>query len=405
MRIAHITPYDLAAPGGVNATVVQLVARQRAFGHEVDLIGGASAVVPLERWRRLRSWIARVPVNGSVASLAIATSPDTELVEIMASGRYDVVVAHEPALPLSAMALALSTGARVAVLHAFSETAPAAPPFVQRIAPALLQLDRAIAVSTAARDFASRYLDMPCTIIPNGVDVPERVSFDRSGATLLFLGRPEPRKGLATLLAAVAILRRTVPDLTLVVAGAGSDDQWAEYRARADALGVADATRFVGRVDEAAKARLFREAAAFCSPATGGESQGVVLLEAMAHGTPVVASDIAGYRTVISNEHDGLLVPAGDAGALADALARVLGNRILSRRIAARARDTVAREYDWRVVVPRHLDVYREAVAQHRPAALTRRRMSSFAHERDPQDAARPGAAARSASQQIDRVQ
>src|SRR5690349_8593034 len=123
----------------------------------------------------------------------------------------------------------------------------------------------------------------------------------RKNSDVLFVGRPEPRKGLDLLLRALPIVHRWVPDAHAVVAGDGPAEDWARYRSRAEQLGIAKAVSFVGRVSDSDKRTLLEHARVFCSPATGGESQGVVLLEALAHGTPVVASNIAGYRTVITH--------------------------------------------------------------------------------------------------------
>jgi phosphatidylinositol alpha-mannosyltransferase len=368
MRIAHVTPYDLSIRGGVNASVVVLVRRQRALGHAVDLIGGASAdPVDIPNWKRVRSFIVSVPANGSVAALAIPTDagPGSELERLAAEGAYDVLVVHEPVLPLGLAMLGASRSANVGVTHAYSETLRA----VTSLAPAdlvrtswLRKLHRIIAVSPAARDFASSYLAGDYVVIPNGIEVPDRTQHMPDAATIFFLGRPEPRKGLDVLLHALPLVRRDVPAARVVVAGDGTPGQWGRYRELADALGIAPAISFVGRVSESEKAALFSRAAVYVSPATGGESQGVVLLEAMAQGVPVVASDIAGYRTVITSGSDGLLVGPNDPAALAQAVLRVLGEAPLARHISANARATVKREYDWRVVIPRHITAYENAI-------------------------------------------
>jgi phosphatidyl-myo-inositol alpha-mannosyltransferase len=374
LKIAHVTPYDLAVRGGVNASAVEFVRRQRELGHQVDLIGSASAD-PAERaalppWRRVDSWIVRVPANGSVAALAVPRSPgpDGDVAAILAAGRYDVLVYHEPALPLAGAVLGLSTAANVGTMHAFSEPLRLPPSLTDLAGLWLSRLHRTIAVSSAAAAFAASYLDVPYTIIPNGIEVPKPAPGRPApgpGASpgVLFLGRPEPRKGLDVLLEAFRLLRRSVPRARLLVAGDGTPEQWAPYQDRARRLGILEATSFLGRVGEPEKRALFASAAVYASPATGGESQGVVLLESMALGTPVVASDIPGYRTVITPGRDGLLVPPGDPEGLADAFRRVLGDPGLAGRLAAAGRATVERQYDWRVVLPRHLSVYREAIA------------------------------------------
>jgi phosphatidylinositol alpha-mannosyltransferase len=373
MKIAHVTPYDLSVRGGVNASVVELVRRQGAVGHEVDLIGGASAdPADVPNWKRVRSMIISVPANGSVAALAIPTAagPGSELERLAARGAYDVLVVHEPVLPLGLAMLDVSRSTNVGVVHAYSETLGtvtrlvtsfAPPGLVRRSAPWVRKLHHVIAVSSAAREFASSYLGGDYEVVPNGIEVRYLTGRAPDRATIFFLGRPEPRKGLDVLLHALPFVRRDVPTARLVVAGDGTPDQWARYRDLADALGIASAVSFVGRVSENEKAALFSRATVYASPATGGESQGIVLLEAMAQGVPVVASDIAGYRTVITNGSDGLLVRPSDPIALAQEVARVLGDPTLAGGLSASARAAVERTYDWRVVIPRHITAYRNA--------------------------------------------
>lgn len=378
MKIAHVTPYDLAVRGGVNASVVELVRRQGALGHAVDLIGGASADRgDIPSFRRVRAQILSVPANGSVAALAIPLDPGpaSELERLVLDRAYDVLVVHEPALPLGSAMLDVSRSANVGIMHAYSETIGALARVVTAFTPLhgvgsyspwLRKLDRRIAVSPAAEEFARTYLEGSYSIVPNGIDVPGHIARSESGSTVLFLGRPEPRKGLDVLLRAFRVIRREIPSARLVIAGDGTPEQWTAYRATAAAVGVDDAADFRGRVSEAEKRALFAAAAVYASPATGGESQGVVLLEAMAQGTPVVASDIAGYRTVIDTGRDGLLVPPSDPDALAVAVCRVLRDRTLAARLAEAARATVERTYDWNIVIPRHLAVYREALREAR---------------------------------------
>jgi phosphatidylinositol alpha-mannosyltransferase len=380
VKIAHVTPYDLAIRGGVNASVVQLVRRQLAVGHDVDLIGGASADrddVP--SWTRIDVAVVRVPANGSIAPLAIPTDggPGSELERLLSMKSYDAVVVHEPALPLGMALLDVSPSANVGVFHAYSETigvfargfsAFARSRTLGELSPWLRRLQRRIAVSTAAREFASSYLGGEYTIIPNGIDVLAGVGRAPERATVVFLGRPEPRKGLDVLLRAMPIVRRNVPSARLIVAGDGTAEQWARYETQAAELGLRAAVTFAGRVSEDEKRALFARATVYASPATGGESQGVVLLEAMALRTPVVASGIAGYRTVITDGVDGLLFEPNDPASLADALFRVLRDPALAARLADGGRRTVERRYDWRVVIPRHLHLYAAAIrAAHAP--------------------------------------
>jgi phosphatidyl-myo-inositol alpha-mannosyltransferase len=366
LRIAHVTPYDLAVSGGVNATVRELVVRQRRLGHVVDVIGGASSEsVMIPHWRRVRAAVLSLPANGSVAALTLPMSPEEggELARVLERGQYHVLVLHEPSLPLCALTLRLSSAANVGTMHAYSERLRPPAGLLRFVLPPLDRLHRCIAVSEAARAYARTYLDVPYAVIPNGIDVSDHAaSASRNGGEVLFVGRPEPRKGLDTLLQALPLLRRWVPNAHLVIAGDATAGDWAPYHALAGRLDIADAVSFLGRVSDAQKRMLFERAAVFCSPATGGESQGVVLLEALASRTPVVASNIAGYRTVITPGQNGLLVPAGKPDRLANGLRRVLQDDHLASRLAAAGRQTIEQTYAWSVVIPRLLAEYRAVI-------------------------------------------
>jgi phosphatidyl-myo-inositol alpha-mannosyltransferase len=201
-------------------------------------------------------------------------------------------------------------------------------------------------------------------VVPNGVEVarfarvPERDAAGHDGPeTLLFVGRLEPRKGLATLIEAFVRLRSDRPGVRLVVVGEGPE------RARCEAAlpgSLRRDVRFLGRVDDAALVDAYAEADLYVSPALGGESFGIVLLEAMAAGRAVVASDLPGYRSVVSPGRDGLLVPPGDAAALATALAGLLDDPDRRASMIAAGRATAA-AHDWPVVARRLRAVYQRA--------------------------------------------
>jgi phosphatidyl-myo-inositol alpha-mannosyltransferase len=333
----------------------------------VDVIGGASSEsLAIPHWRRIRSAVISVPANGSLAALCLPMAPgeEGEIDRVLKQGQYDVLVLHEPTLPMCALTLRLSTCANVGTMHAYSDTLRPTARLMRLLVPPLERLHRCIAVSDAARRYATAYLEMPYAVIPNGIDVSDSPTpVHRATAEVLFVGRPEPRKGLDALLRALPVLRRWVPNAHLVIAGDAAAEDWAAYRTLAGQLGLTDAVSLLGRVADADKRWLFEHATVFCSPATGGESQGVMLLEALAQRTPVVATNIAGYRTVITPGLNGLLVPAGRPDRLANGLRRVLQDPELASRLAAAGRQTVEHTYAWSTVVPRLLAEYRAAVA------------------------------------------
>jgi phosphatidylinositol alpha-mannosyltransferase len=220
-----------------------------------------------------------------------------------------------------------------------------------------------IAVSDLARRWQMEALGSDAVEIPNGVDVsslaaaPRLDGYPRPGKTVLFLGRyDEPRKGMAVLLEALPKVVERFPDLQLLVVGRGDEDQ---LRSQAGAL--VKHIRFLGQVDDAEKASAMRSADVYCAPNIGGESFGVVLVEAMAAGTPVVASDLDAFRRVLRDGEVGCLVPVGDGPALADALIMTLENDVLRERYVAAGSEAV-RRYDWSVVASEIMRVY-ETVA------------------------------------------
>jgi phosphatidylinositol alpha-mannosyltransferase len=217
-----------------------------------------------------------------------------------------------------------------------------------------------IAVSAAARHFIDRYFPGDYKVIPNGVDA-ER--FRRSvplarwqdgTRNLLFVGRFEPRKGLLDLLKAYRVLRKTGCHCRLLVVGGGPQEREARrYVATRRLVGV----EFLGRVSDDEKTQLFRTADVFVAPATGRESFGIVLLEAMAAGAPIVASDIHGYKGVLRRGREGLLVPPHEPKQLAASISRILEDRDLAAGMSA-AGLVRAEEFSWPRVTAKVDDYY-----------------------------------------------
>jgi phosphatidylinositol alpha-mannosyltransferase len=364
MRIAIVCPYAWDRFGGVQTHVRAQAATLRARGHEVTVIAPRT-------WSRSREGdsdytgvigIGRtlsIPANGSMAPITFGPAAAVRIRRALADLGPEIVHLHEPLIPsLSGLALLNSSVPCVGTFHASSESSLA-----YRVARPILRgaMDRLrvrIVVSDAARDLIGRYFPGDYEVIPNGVEVTRYAAASPAdlgaGRTVLFLGRLERRKGLEVLIQALTRLRDL--DMKLVAVGAGPEER--ACRSLAARLGVN--VQFTGEVHDDLKAGMFRSADVYCAPAIGGESFGIVLIEAMAAGTPVVCSDLPGFRAVA--EGAAALVPPGDPGRLADALRGVLLDEERARSLSETGR-SIADRYDWARLAERLEDVYVRAAA------------------------------------------
>jgi len=367
VKIALVCPYDWSRHGGVQAHIAALRAHLGA-DHEVRVFAPASQPV---RDRDVVVVGRPLPIryNRSVAPVALSPLAARRVVRALREFSPHVTHVHEPLSPVvSAAAAAFGPRPIVGTFHAWSSSDRlyrAAAPAVRRVAE---RLSVRIAVSPAAQSYAGQALGLPLgafRLVPNGVatanyrdatPIPELVDPERP--LLLFVGRLEPRKGLDVLVRAYLRLRASRPRLRLCVVGEGPDRQRCQEM-------IPDSVRpdvlFVGAVSEEEKPRYHASADLYVAPNTGGESFGIVLLEGMAAGLPVVASDIPGFRTVLKDGRQGRLVGPSDAFALAEAIDTLLSNDKLRLAMAAEGRRTAA-EYDWGVVSARILELYREAM-------------------------------------------
>jgi phosphatidylinositol alpha-mannosyltransferase len=281
----------------------------------------------------------------------------------LAEGDFDVLHVHEPATPsLSLIALRAATGPIVATFHTSNPRSRAMQVAYPLLRPALEKISARIAVSEDARRTLVEHLDGDAVVIPNGVYVdrfagaPVRPEWrGRPGRpTVAFVGRlDEPRKGLPVLAAALPAVLEAHPGLQVLVLGRGDgEDALADLPEPARA-----AVRLLGPLDDVAKASLLRSVDAYVAPHTGGESFGVVLVEAMSAGAPVLASDLGAFRRVLDGGRLGVLVPVGDAAALGAGLVALLDDPVRRAELSARAR-TAARRYDWSRVAGEILEVY-----------------------------------------------
>ncbi len=376
VKIGLVSPYDWSYPGGVRDHVRHLADEFIAAGHEVRILAPASG----KKGKLSEPNVYKmggttpVPINGSIARITLNPVLGRHVRRVLQRERFDVVHLHEPLLPgLSLTVLRFSRALNVGTFHAFARAGmtstpylayASAYPFLRRY---FQRLAGRIAVSSAAYNFVSHYFEGDYRIIPNGVNlesfspsVPPFPQYMDGKQNILFVGRFEKRKGAKFLLRAIPLLRERFPDTRFIFVGEGrlrsGFQQFVERHGWQDVI-------FTGYVSDEDKPRYFASAHVFCAPATGGESLGIVLLEAMASGTPVVATDIEGYATVVHDGVDGLLVPARDSEALAFSIGRLLQNEPLRRQLARNGQQT-ASQYAWPQVARRILDYYAELLAE-----------------------------------------
>jgi phosphatidylinositol alpha-mannosyltransferase len=337
VRVALVCPYSWTTPGGVQTHVAGLQGALARRGIEAEILApadwDAEGIHPLGGTMGF-TW------EGTVTRVALSPATVVRTARLVRKRRFDVVHVHEPMLPAAGMTAVWA--ARVPVVGTFHMVGRR--PFWYRVwrpvvQPTARRLAARIAVSVAARDFVAQVLPGPYDLIPNAIDTGAFAAGERGGRRIVFIGRSDPRKGLPVLLEA---LRRLPEDVTLDLVGANGVN---DPRVRAH-----------GRVSDEERRDLLAQADVLCAPSLGGESFGMVLLEAMAAGLPVVASDIPGYQAVLPPEA-GKLVPPGDAGALATALGQLLDNDGLRARLGGAGRRE-AQRYDWNAVVGDVVAVY-----------------------------------------------
>ncbi|GAS91977.1 glycosyltransferase family 4 protein [Mycolicibacterium brisbanense] len=364
MRIGMVCPYSFDVPGGVQSHVLQLAEVMREAGNEVSVLAPSSPHVKLPDYVVSGGKAVPIPYNGSVARLRFGPATHRMVKKWLLRGDFDVLHLHEPNAPsLSMLALNIAEGPIVATFHTSTTKSLTLSVFQGILRPLHEKIVGRIAVSDLARRWQMEALGSDAVEIPNGVDVasfadaPVLDGYPRSGRTVLFLGRfDEPRKGMEVLLAALPRLVERFADVEILIVGRGDEDALREQAGE-----LASHLRFLGQVDDATKASAMASADVYCAPNLGGESFGIVLVEAMAAGTAVVASDLDAFRRVLDDGRVGRLVPVDDADALADGLIEMLADDTARARYVAAATEYVGR-FDWSVVAGEIMRVY-ETVA------------------------------------------
>jgi phosphatidylinositol alpha-mannosyltransferase len=361
VKIALVSPYDWTVPGGVNSHCAHLRDQFVARGHQVTIAAPASRPVREPGVVTIGKRPLSLPVSGSRARISLSLTLGPAVRKLLAEERFDIVHVHEPFMPvLPIHFLRYSDAVNVGTFHATRETSHFFYTWGKRhVRRWFRQLDGKIAVSVAAARFVEQYFPGYYNIIPNGVDIARfakatpLAEYQDGKLNILFVGRPEKRKGLDHLLPAYARVQAQRSDTRLIVVGAGKFDR---YRRMARSLKLRD-VEFRGYVSHEVLPRYHRSAHVFCAPNTGYESQGIVLLEAMAAGLPLVASNIEGFAAVLTHGVEGLLVLPGDERGLADALLELLGSEEKRAQMAERGTRRVE-EFSWDRVAQQVLSYY-----------------------------------------------
>ena len=357
MRVGLVCPYSLTIPGGVQGQVLGLARSLRALGHEVRVLGPCdgpppdAGVTPLGR---------SVPAaaNGSVAPLAPDPSAQLRTIRALRDEDFEVIHLHEPFAPGPCVtALLMGDAPKVGTFHAAGESAGyrALGWGLKRMA---RRLAHRCAVSPDAMALAERGIGGSFELVFNAIEVERFATgpvHPTDGPTVFFLGRHEPRKGLEVLLAALVDLP---PDVRVWVGGDGPQTQELKARHRDDGR-----IEWLGRISDDERSARMRGCTVYCSPSVRGESFGMVLLEAMASGCALVASDLDGHRNVASDGVDALLTPVGDAAALAKAIRRLLDDPGLRAELVAGGRRR-ADQLSMAHLAQRYDEIYRRLVTQ-----------------------------------------
>ncbi|MEY3823266.1 MAG: phosphatidylinositol alpha-mannosyltransferase [Actinomycetota bacterium] len=379
LRIGLLCPYSLTTPGGVQGQVMGLARALRKMGHEVRVLGPCDGAPPDTFVTPIGESLPTV-ANGSIAPLAPDPSAALRTIRVLRDEQFDVLHIHEPLTPgASITALVMRTAPIVATFHAAGESLSykylSAP--LKGFASAI---DHRVAVSKDAVHLAQRYIGGDYQILPNGVELDRFIASSQSTSTthgdsslmrrsIFFCGRHEPRKGLEVLLQAHA----TLPDnVDLWIASEGPETERLKREWAGDSR-----IMWLGRINDAEKAKRLSQADVFCAPSLGGESFGVVLIEAMAAATPIVASALDGYMNVATNEVDALLVEPNDPAALEAALRRILLDQELAHRLVHQGQER-ATGFSMVQLASTYVDIYRRVIAESQNRPSRRQRVRRF---------------------------
>ena len=361
MRIGIVCPYSWDIPGGVSAHVADLAEALIRMGHYVSVLAPAEFDELLPNYVVSTGKPRAVKYNGSVARLSFGPIAARKVSKWIEEGEFDVLHVHEPLAPsLSVLACWAANGPIVATWHSSMDKSRMMLTLSKLAQTAMEKVSARIAVSEAARTTLIKHVGGDAVVIPNGVDISTFTNakpmfgWPGSNQSIVFLGRgDEPRKGLSVLVEAYPEIRRQHPNVRLLIAGPGEPADTLKKLSREDRASVT----VLGMVAPQDKASVLASGTIYVAPNTGGESFGIVLLEAMASGTPVVASDLEAFKRVLDNGKAGITFENENSADLARVVSELLSDPTRCAELSAEGKLRAA-EFDWSVVAEKIVDVY-----------------------------------------------
>lgn len=361
MRVGIVCPYAWDIPGGVSAHVHDLAEALIRMGHEVSVLAPAESDEGLPKFVVSTGKPKAVKYNGSVARLSFGPITARKVSRWIEEGEFDVLHVHEPLAPsLSVLACWAAKGPIVATWHSSMDRSKMILSLAKLAQTVMEKISARIAVSEAARTTLVHHVGGDAVVIPNGVDVSAfqgaqpQAGWPGTGKSLVFLGRvDEPRKGLEVLINAYPLLRAQFPEVRLLIAGPGDADELFEKLSAEDRASITT----LGMISGDSKPSVLASGSIYVAPNTGGESFGIVLLEAMASGTPVVASDLEAFQRVLDYGRAGVTFRNEDSEDLARVVGDLLADDFKRAELASNGKIR-AQEFDWSTVASRIVDVY-----------------------------------------------
>ena len=379
MKIALVSPYDFASPGGVVSHVSCLEQQFTRLGHEVKIIAPASKAIYTLGDRFIRIGTPRpIPVSGSIARITLSIWLDHKIKEVFEREKFDICHLHEPLMPmLCTSVLRLKKAPMIGTFHAsggkpwYKMFTPVGKWYLNRW---FRKLDGCIAVSQVAQDYIERFFPAEYQTIPNGVDtkhfnprVKPMEGYDDGKINILFVGRLEKRKGFDYLVEAYRLVKTRMPECRLIQVGPGKR-LLKGYKKYIEQYGIPD-VNFTGYASYTDLARYYATADIVCFPNTGRESQGIVLLEAMATGKPIIASAIDGFLSVLTDGVEGIAVPPREPEKLAEAILSLIKDKKLREGMGKKGIKK-ARQYEWSIIATRLIDFYKNVLKNNKKIAV-----------------------------------